>query len=299
MRVRPESELPLTLVNSDRLVLLAAMFFLGALSPQDAFSSGRLDSLATNAVKVSLVHLANSITEVSDTTLFPTYGTKELKWQLKKSDDWTSGFYPGCLWYAYELSGDQRFERWAEQWTNSLEREDTNPDTHDLGFKFVCSYGNGLRLEKGAADDSYRDIMLKAARTLARRYNPRVGCLSSNWDRNPVGNSYPVIIDIMMNLDLLYWASHNGGPASYADDATCHALTTIRDFVRADGGTYHIVRYDSSTGRVINKGTMQGAGDETTWSRGHAWGMYGMVVAYRYTHDPRFLNAAIKLADYF
>jgi unsaturated chondroitin disaccharide hydrolase len=163
----------------------------------------------------------------------------------------------------------------------------------------MCSFGNGLRLGKGPAYDRYREIMLRAAGTLAKRYSPKVGCLSSNWDRNPAGSSYPVIIDIMMNLELLFWASSHGGPVYYADCARTHAVTTSRDFVRLDGGTYHIVRYDTAGCAVINKGTMQGAGDETTWSRGHAWGMYGMVVAYRYTRDRRFLETAMKLADYF
>jgi unsaturated chondroitin disaccharide hydrolase len=271
-----------------------------AFLPQHGFSGGRLDSLVNNAIKVSLVHLANSVDEVRDTTSFPTYGTKQLKWQLKNSDDWTSGFNPGCLWYAYELSNDKRFQRWARQWTASLEQEKTNPGTHDLGFKFMCSYGNSLRLDKGfLVYDQDRRIMLDAAATLAKRFNPKVGCLSSNWDRAPVGASFPVIIDIMMNLELIFWASQNGGPAYYADYARTHAMTTARDFVRSDGGTYHIVRYDTVTNTIINKGTLQGAGDETTWSRGHAWGMYGMVVAYRYTKDPRFLNTAMRLANYF
>jgi unsaturated chondroitin disaccharide hydrolase len=236
---------------------------------------------------------------VRDTTLFPAYGTKELKWQLKGRDDWTSGFYPGCLWYAYELSGDQRFELRARQWTASLEPEDVNPETHDLGFKFMCSFGNGLRLDKGLAYNRYREIILKAAGTLAKRYSPMAGCLSSNWDRNPAGNSYPVIIDIMMNLELLFWASNNGGPTYYADYARGHAVTTCRDFVRSDGGTYHIVRYDTAACVIINRGTLQGSGDETTWSRGQAWGMYGMVVAYRHTGNRRFLETAMRLADYF
>jgi len=281
-------------------VLFSSLVFFASLPIHKGYSQTNLDSLVNNAIKVSLVHLAKSVDEVRDTTLFPTYGTKALKWQLAKSGDWTSGFYPGCLWYAYELSGDSRFERWAKEWTASLEQEKSDSATHDLGFKFMCSYGNSLRLDKNPVDDEHsRKVLLDAATTLAERFNSNVGCLSSNWDRYPVGDSYPVIIDIMMNLELLFWASHNGGSASSADYARTHALITARDFVRTDGGTYHIVRYDSSTGSVINKGTMQGAGDETTWSRGQAWGMYGMVVAYRYTHEPRFLTTAMRLADYF
>jgi unsaturated chondroitin disaccharide hydrolase len=120
-------------------------------SSQPLFSGERLDSLVNNALRVSLVHLEKSIDEVRDTSLFPTYGTPELKWRLGKADEWTSGFYPGCLWYAYEISHDLRFEGWARQWTNSLEVEKLNAQTHDLGFKFMCSFGNGFRLGKGPA----------------------------------------------------------------------------------------------------------------------------------------------------
>lgn len=268
-------------------------------SSQPVLAGGHLDSLARNALKFSLVHLKKSINEVRDTTLFPTYGTPQLKWKLNKADEWTSGFYPGCLWYAYEISHDPRFEGWARQWTASLEPDKFNTQTHDLGFKFMCSFGNGIRLGKGPVYDKYREIMLTAASTLAKRFNPKVGCLESNWDKMKIENSFPVIIDIMMNLELLFWASENGGSRYYADYARSHALTTCRDFVRPDGSTYHIVRYDKNTGKVINRGTIQGAGDETTWSRGHAWGLYGMVVAYRYTKDRRFLDTAMRLSDYF
>jgi unsaturated chondroitin disaccharide hydrolase len=235
---------------------------------QHTLAGGRLDSLVSNALKLSLVHLEHSISEVGDTTLYPTHGTSELRWKLRGADDWTSGFYPGCLWYAFEISKDPRFERWARQWTAALEPEKLNTETHDLGFKFMCSFGNGLRLGNGSNAGKYREIMLTAAKTLASRFDPHVGCLRSNWDVLHAQNSFPVIIDIMMNLELLFWASQNGGPAYCADYALTHAVTTCRDFVRSDGSTYHIVRYDSSTGKVINKGTLQGAGDESTWARG-------------------------------
>ncbi|MGA9294868.1 MAG: glycoside hydrolase family 88 protein [Ignavibacteriaceae bacterium] len=257
------------------------------------------DSLVNNAVKVSLIHLERSVKEVGSDTLYPAYGTKDLRWQLKGSADWTSGFYPGCLWYAYELSDDIRFENWAREWTVSIEDEKYNPDTHDLGFRFMCSYGNGLRFGSEIDRKKYKDIILSAAETLAKRYNPEVGCLSSNWDIKKIKDSFPVVIDIMMNLEILFWASENGGPQYLAEYALKHAATTARDFIRADGGTYHIVRYNKYTGKIINKGTLQGAGNETTWSRGQAWGIYGFVVAYRYTKEKKFLKAAEKLADYF
>ncbi len=258
-----------------------------------------LDAAVDRAVATSLLRLERSVREVGDPSRYPTYGTRELRWQLASSAEWTSGFYPGCLWLAYELSGDRRFENWARQWTAGIEREQTNPDTHDLGFRFMGTFGNGLRLGRGLEDCRYPEILRTAAATLARRFSARVGALSSNWDRVTIADSVPVVIDIMMNLDLLFWAAQNGGPAELAGMARAHALTTGRDFVRPDGGTYHVVRYAGSGGQVINRGTLQGAGPETTWSRGQAWALYGMVAVFRHTRERPFLDLAARLADYF
>ncbi|MCX6168236.1 MAG: glycoside hydrolase family 88 protein [Ignavibacteriales bacterium] len=280
--------------------VVVIIFFLMIISPQKVSAGdSKLDSLVNRAIKVSLIHLENSVKEVNDTELFPTYGTKQLRWILKPSDEWTSGFYPGCLWYAYELSKDPKFKKWALQWTSSIEKEKNNTETHDLGFRFMCSFGNGLRLGDSRYNDKYKNILLTAANTLSQRYSPVVGCFSSNWDLHKTENSFPVIVDIMMNLDLLFWASENGGSKDFVEYARSHALKTCRDFIRADGSTYHIVRYDKYSGKIINKGTLQGAGDETTWSRGHAWATYGMVVMYRYTKEKQFLDTAIRLANYF
>jgi len=281
-------------------IVAAVIFFPTIIFPQKVCAGeSKLDSLVNRAIKISLIHLGKSVEEVNDTTLFPTYGTKQLKWKLKPSGDWTSGFYPGCLWYAFELSKNPKFEKWARQWTSSIEREKNNSETHDLGFRFMCSLGNGLRLGDGKENDEYKNILLTAANTLSKRYSPVVGCLSSNWDLHGTENSFPVIIDIMMNLDLLFWASENGGSPDFIEYARSHAIKTSHDFIRPDGGTYHAVRYDKNTGEIISKGTLQGAGDETTWSRGHAWGTYGMVVMYRYTKEKQFLDTAIRLANYF
>ena len=276
-----------------------ALALLAIVPVKPARADGDLNALVDSAVQTSLVRLEKSVREVGGPALYPTYGTPQLRWQLKPASDWTSGFYPGCLWRAYEISRDPRFAGWAREWTAGIEGEKLNTDTHDLGFRFMCSFGNGIRLAPGPENRRYKEAMIAAAETLARRFNPRVGALSSNWDMAPVGNSFPVVVDIMMNLELLFWTAENGGPADLAVLARTHALTTGRDFVRPDGGTYHVVRYNPDTGRVINRGTLQGAGPETTWSRGQAWGIYGMVVAYRYTHDQQFLDLAIKLADYF
>ncbi|MBN2007969.1 glycoside hydrolase family 88 protein [candidate division KSB1 bacterium] len=252
-----------------------------------------------NAIVVSLIKLEHSAVSIGDSTRFPTYGTNELQWKLDGSDKWTSGFYPGCLWYACELSGNPQFERWARMWTASIENEKYNTETHDLGFRFICTFGNGLPFVNDSENSRYKEILLTAASTLSRRYNEKVGCLSSNWDAVLIRNSFPVVIDIMANLNLLFWAAENGAPAYLSEYALTHARTTCRDFVRPDGSTYHIVRYNKNTGTIINKGTLQGAGDETTWSRGHAWMVYGLVETYAYSNDSDILKYTLQMTDYF
>lgn len=255
--------------------------------------------LIERTIPVALERLARSVEEVGQPDRYPTYGTKDLRWQLRSSADWTSGFYPGCLWLAYELGQDHRFASWAARWSEGIAHEKNNANTHDLGFRFMCTFGQALRLNAPGDRARWASDLHTAAATLGQRFNPAVGALSSNWDRPRREGSFPVVIDIMANLELLFWSAANGGPPELAARARRHAETTWRDLVRVDGGTYHVVRYDPRSGEVQGKGTLQGAGDETTWSRGQAWAVYGYVVCHRFTREREFLNHAVRLADYF
>lgn len=273
-------------------------FFATSCSQQQSFSRKEMNALVDKTLATSLECLARSTAEICDTLLYPTYGTPDLAWQVKSSKDWTSGFWPGCLWYAYEMSGRPEFETWAKAWTAGIEKEKFNPDTHDLGFRFMCTFGNGLKFDP-SLEEAYKPIVLAAAQTMANRFHPEFGALSSNWDRQPIENTTPCVIDIMMNLEILFWGAENGGDSSWAEIARTHANTTWRDFVRADGGTYHIVRYEKETGRIIDRGQLQGDVKESTWSRGHAWLIYGLVATYRFTHEQYYLDKAKLAADYF
>lgn len=260
-----------------------------------------LDTVVETTVRASLGALERAVEEIQDTLSYPTYATRdELKWRTKSSKNWVSGFWPGCLWYASILSGDQRFEQWAKSWTSGIEKEKYNTATHDLGFRFMCTFGNAVRFDPERYSASYTPIILTAAETLSKLYHPEFSALCSNWDEKtaPEGTT-PCIIDIMMNLELLFWAANHGGNPEWKQICINHANTTWRDFRREDGGTYHIVRYDSKTGAIVDKNQLQGDVKESTWSRGHAWLVYGLVVCYRYTGDIIWLDRAKMAADYF
>lgn len=214
--------------------------------------------------------------------------------KLVKSKDWTSGFFPGNLWMLYEFSGNNFWRDAAHHYSLNIEQEKMNGGTHDMGFKIYSSFGNGYRLSD---NPRYRDILLESANTLITRFNPTVGCIRS-WDHNSDKWDYPVIIDNMLNLELLFWASRQMRDSTYYNIAVSHAETTLRDHFREDNSSYHVVSYDTLTGRPVKKNTHQGHAHESAWARGQAWGLYGFVMTYRETGLEKFLDQAHKIADY-
>lgn len=213
---------------------------------------------------------------------------------LIPSKDWCSGFYPGSLWLASELTGDTSLLNIACKFTLPLEKEKFNGKSHDMGFKMMCSFGQGFRLTK---DSAYRNILIQSAKTLTSRFNEKVGAIRS-WDHNRDKWQFPVIIDNMMNLELLFWASKQTGDQLYYNIAVKHAETTLANHFRADNSSYHVVDYDTLTGAVIKKNTHQGFSDSSAWSRGQAWGLYGYTMCYRETGIVSFLYQAEKIADF-
>ncbi|VXD14185.1 glycoside hydrolase family 88 protein [Marinoscillum sp. 108] len=210
------------------------------------------------------------------------------------SRDWTSGFYPGVLWYAYEYTGNEAYKKLAQEWTALVEDQKTNAGTHDMGFKINCSFGNGYRITN---DPKYREIMVESAKTLSTRFNPVVGCTRS-WDFNKDVWTFPVIIDNMMNLELLFLATEFTGDSSYYRMAREHAITTMENHFREDNSSWHVVDYDPQTGAVRGKQTHQGYSDESSWARGQAWGLYGYTMVYRFTGEAQFLDQARKIYTY-
>ncbi|WP_458409004.1 glycoside hydrolase family 88 protein [Bacteroides congonensis] len=213
---------------------------------------------------------------------------------------WTSGFFPGTLWFLYEFTNDSCWKEKAVEWTLPLEPNRTNTKDHDVGFMMYNSFGKGFALTK---NESYRDILVQTANSLMTRYNPNVHSIQS-WEggkshHDTIIWQFPVIIDNMMNLELLFWAARETGDKKYYDVAVTHANTTIKNHLREDFSCYHVVDYDTITGEVRDRATAQGYADNSAWARGQAWGIYGFTMVYRETGDSKYLSVAQKMADFF
>lgn len=215
--------------------------------------------------------------------------------KMVNQDDWCSGFYPGTLWQMYRITREDRWRQEAARNTILLEQVQHHSGSHDIGFMICCSFGNGYELTK---DETYRNVILTAANTLTKRFNPTTGCiLSWSWGKDKW--KFPVIIDNMMNLELLYQASLLSGDKQFYNIAFSHANRTLENHFRADNSTYHVVDYDPENGSVRRKMTFQGHHDESVWSRGQGWALYGFTMSYRYTHNRKFLERAQHVADFF
>jgi unsaturated chondroitin disaccharide hydrolase len=221
-------------------------------------------------------------------TYFPATGNYE----FSNSDWWCSGFYSGTLLYLYEQTRDTALYKEALRSMETLKKEQYNTSTHDLGFMMYCSFGNANRIDPSPV---YKEILINSARSLSGRFNPFIGCIRS-WDSKP--GDFLVIIDNMMNLKLLFWATAATGDSSYYKIAVLHASTTLKNHFRADNSSYHVLNYDSATSVVKQKRTAQGAADESAWARGQAWGLYGYTETYRETKDKKFLDQANRIARF-
>jgi rhamnogalacturonyl hydrolase YesR len=232
-----------------------------------------------------------------DTTRFPQSTNPDGTPRDMKSDWWCSGFFGGSLWYLFEQTGDPKWKEAAHKWTMAVAKEQYNTRTHDLGFMLYCPFGNGYRLTKNPA---YKPIMLTGAKSLATRFRPDYGVIKS-WegfkDRAGKRYEYPVIIDNMMNLEFLFWAARESGNKDLYNLSVTHADNTLKNHYRPDASSYHVILYGDG-GKVEAKKTHQGAEDESAWSRGQAWGLYGYTVMYRETKDKKYLDHARRIANF-
>lgn len=214
-------------------------------------------------------------------------------------DDWTSGFFPGTMWYMYDLTHDKKWIDYGIKYTEDLDSIKHLKWHHDVGFMIYCSYGNAYRVTQ---DPAYKDVIVEAAKSLSTRFRPVPGVIQS-WDEDrgwqgTRGWMCPVIIDNMMNLELMFEATKFSGDSTFRNIAISHANATLENHFRDDYSTYHVIDYDKVKGGVRHKQTAQGYADESAWARGQAWALYGFTVCYRETKDPRYLAQTDSIYHY-
>ena len=214
-------------------------------------------------------------------------------------DDWCSGFFPGSLCYLYQLTNDKSWLLQSKRFTEALDSIQYLTWHHDVGFMIGSSYLNIYRLNPNKA---YKKAIIQTAKSLCTRFRKKAGVIQSwNVDRgwqSKRGWSCPVIIDNMMNLELLFEATRLSGDSTYWKVAVSHANKTLENQFRKDGSCYHVVDYDPNNGAVLHRQTAQGYADNSAWARGQAWAVYGYTVCYRYTHDRKYLDQAVKTLNF-
>lgn len=214
-------------------------------------------------------------------------------------EDWTSGFFPGTMWYMYELTGDEKWKTLGVKYTEHLDSAKYLTWHHDVGFIINSSFGNAYKITN---DEDYKAVIIEAAKSLSTRFRPTPGVIQS-WDEDRgwqalKGWMCPVIIDNMMNLELLFTATRLTGDSTFYKMAVSHADVTMANHFRKDYSTYHVIDYDKIKGGVRNRNTAQGYADESAWARGQAWALYGFTLCYRETKDSRYLELTDKIYNY-
>ncbi|CAM4266722.1 Glycosyl Hydrolase Family 88 [Pedobacter westerhofensis] len=274
------------------LPLIALLLFSVALSGQSLKRNAQLlKTIDANFIKGTAQY--QLMMKSLEPGRFPkTFDVKSNKLVTSDSGWWCSGFYPGTLLELYAQTKDPALLREAKRMLGLLEKEQYNTGTHDLGFMMYCSFGTALKMDP---KPEYKEILLKSAKSLSTRFDPKVGCIKS-WNGKP--QDFLVIIDNMMNLELLFWATRMTGDSSFYKIAVTHANTTMKNHFRPDYSSWHVINYNPETGAVQKKQTAQGFADESAWARGQAWGLYGFTVMYRETHDQKYLDQANHIAAF-
>ncbi len=232
---------------------------------------------------------------------FPGNQTKNSRYPHDGNISWTAGFWPGILYLAYELTGDEKYYSCAEGYIESFyERIDKmiRMGHHDMGFLYSLSCVPAYMLK---GNERAKEAALIAAQRLSERFMEK-GEFINAWasDMNNIApNENIYIIDCMMNLPLLYWASKITGNTYYSDIASRHANTCINTIIRSDNSTYHSYLFDLETGEPIKGITQQGFSDSSTWSRGQSWGVYGFALQYNESGEEKYLNSFKRVTDYF
>lgn len=252
----------------------------------------------SNTIQTALEHALNRVKNNCSTygLQFPTRGYPAYK--TAPNNHWVAGFWPGMLWLTYHATQESKLRTQAEALLPSFAaRLENRVDmSHDLGFLYTLSTRAAWLLTE---DQESRDLGLWAARELIERFNPHGNYIQAWGNIGEEPEAGRMIVDCMMNLPLLYWASRETGDTAYREIAHHHATSTLRYLVRPDGSTYHTFFLNPQTGQPIGGKTSQGYADESLWARGQAWAIYGFALTAQWLNSADFLEAAQKTADRF
>jgi unsaturated chondroitin disaccharide hydrolase len=240
------------------------------------------------------IQLSNTVAQMPNTNTYPRSTASNGTWTTMTSSDWTCGFFPGCLWYLYQETGDTNYEKWAQQWTAGIATQEFVTNTDDIGFMFNTSFGNGYRL---TGSSSYESVLVQAAHSLTNRFNATVGCLADDRLLGPP--EFEVIMDTTMNTELLYHVADINGDTTLSAKAMSHAQRMMTNQIRPDTSTFHLVLYNTVNGALLYQGTRAGYSATSTWARAHSWSIYGLTMAYRETGYLPFLSAVRQVADFY
>jgi unsaturated chondroitin disaccharide hydrolase len=252
-------------------------------------------------VKKAIEHVLAKIDQSLDvfTDKFPDSNSDGLIYKPIENVEWTTSFWTGMLWLAYEYTGDEKYRKVAEQQIQSFKErleKRIEVDHHDLGFLYTLSCVSAFKL---TGNEEAKDIALKAADLLITRYYDKAGIIQAWGDLNDPKQRGRMIIDCNMNLPLLYWATEVTGKPIYREIAETHIKQAAQYIVRQDASTFHTYYMDPETGEPLYGNTHQGFSDESCWARGQAWGIYGFPLSYHYTSDWSLVELAKKLTNYY
>lgn len=225
--------------------------------------------------------------------------SKDDVYLLNDNTDWTDGFWSGMLWLGYEQTGDEAFRDAAARTVESFRKrmqDNVVLDHHDIGFLYSLSAKAQWMIEK---DEAARALTLEAADCLMKRWRPKSRLIQAWGREGDEVSGGRIIIDCLMNLPLLFWATKQTGDNRYVDAAMEHLEKSRRFLVRGDDSSYHTFYFDQETGEAIRGGTAQGYADSSTWTRGQAWGVYGFALAYVNTGNAVYQETAIRMALHF
>ena len=245
--------------------------------------------LATRALEVAEAKVDGLVKR--DPDFLPLF-TEAGKWRHGKEawTRWCDGFLAGQMWILAERTGSPRWRARAERYSRALKGREFDRDVHDLGFVFWPTW---RRWFEKTGEESLDAVLIQAGRTMSLRFDERAGFLCSFLAPNST------FIDIMMNVGIIFYAAQRAGDARLRTVADAHATSTRRHLVRGDGSTAHEGIFDLETGEFLRQSTQQGWRSDSSWARGQAWALYGFGTCHAFTRDERYLDVAMRCADYY